>query len=209
MEYREAVYSDLGGSAQLLTRSFRDYSLFTLPLEEKWQLTTGYEKFLNDYFVMELLIYWKSGRIVVAEERGKIVGVGIFGPSSMRKNLWDYVRSGGLRLILPYLIHRRISVDKVKQMIPQVGVRKNTWVLDYLAVDSNFRETGVGTQLLKSKILPWIQENGGDQVAVTVSTHEGLAYYQGQDFKVIGKRRPIGSEYGFYNWRLTRGISLP
>jgi len=207
MEYREAIYSDIGGAAQLLTRAFFDYPTFVSLFNDQFRKTSGYEKFLDDYFVMELLIFWKKGKIVVAEEQGKIVGVGILESSKVKKGLWNYIRWGGCRLIIPYLLHRRMPGLGIKLTNERITVLNGMWSLSYLAVDTNFRGQGVGTQLLKQEILPLVQKNRGKKLMTVANTQESIRYYRSQHFEVVKRHRNTGEGFNFPNWQLVRNVS--
>lgn len=207
MEFRPAIRSDLAGLVQLLTRAFHAYPTFTMAFRPRFRGTAGYDQFLNDYFVMDLLIYWRKGKLVVAEEQGQLVGIGVMAAASVQPTWWDYVRSGGLRLVCPYLWHRRGSLAEISRADGMTRSPRDAWTLVYFAVDPAFQGRGVGTRLLKQQIIPTVRAAGAKRLTLVTNTQRNVKYYADQDFQVVTHHQVESQGIKVFNWQLMRSIT--
>lgn len=207
MEFRPAIRSDLSGLVQLMTRAFQSYPTFMMAFRAPFRETASYRQFLDDYFVMELLNYWRKGKIVVAEEQGKLIAIGVMAAPTVRLTWWDYLRSGGRRLIWPYLWHHRSGLTEIKRADGMTHLDQNTWTLVYFAVDPTFQGQGVGTRLLKQQIIPTVRAAGALRLTLVTNTQRNVHYYGDQDFQVVAQRQVDSRGVKVFNWQLTRSIS--
>ncbi|HJE86527.1 GNAT family N-acetyltransferase [Levilactobacillus brevis] len=208
MEFRPAIRSDLSGLVQLLTRAFYAYPTFTMALRSEFRGTTGYDKFLNDYFVMDLLLYWRKGKLVVAEEQGQLIGVGVMAAPNVRLTWWDYFRSGGLRLVWPYLWHRRGRLAEISRADGMAQPSQETWTLVYFAVDPDFQGRGVGTRLLNQQIIPTVRAAGAKSLTLVTNTQRNVRYYSDQSFQVVTHHQVNSQGVQVFNWQLTRQVTM-
>lgn len=204
MKFRTAVHSDLGGLVRLMTRAFQDYPTFTMAVDPAFQKTGGYRQFLDDYFVMALRSYWRQGQLVVAEEQGRPVVIGVLAAPTVKITWWNYLRCGGLRLVWPYLRHRQSRLREIERADGMAHPAEDTWTLIYFAVDPAVQGRGIGTALLQQQIVPMAKAAGAHQLTLVTNTHRNVAYYRGQGFQVMCKRQVTYSGRVVFNWQLTR-----
>lgn len=190
MKFRTAAHSDLGGLVRLMTRAFQDYTTFTMAVDPAFQKTGGYRQFLDDYFAMALRSYWRQGQLVVAEEQGGPVAVGVLAALTVKITWWNYLRCGGLRLVWPYLRHRQSRLREIERA-------------DGMAHPA-VQGRGIGTALLQQQIVPMAKAAGARQLTLVTNTHRNVAYYRGQGFRMMCKRQATYSGRVVFNWQLTR-----
>lgn len=177
MNYRKMNYNDLEQAAKLNAEAFADYPL----CEDIRKVFINEREFINfliEVFKVYIGAYFNKNSIFIGEEDSEIKSFSILvHPYAKEVNIIDYYKAGALTLI------KKLGIRKIFKLLhlvnavhkPSKNLKKKSWFLENLSVDSNCKGQRLGTRMIQECIIPFIKKhscNKNDVSFVTFTNDE-------------------------------------
>ncbi|MCQ4087590.1 N-acetyltransferase [Saccharibacillus sp. JS10] len=185
--YRLAKKHELHEVAALLTQSFLDYPLFSQLLSSSGDL---YQKQIFQLNWINTKLYAQQNSCFVGVVDGQIVSVMLLKKGgSTSPGLWQYIRSGGLKLAslagIPRALRIVRTLDAMKQACKPYD--QESWYVDSIAVAKHMQGQSLGSALFHSFLFPYIRKHGGGMITLVTHTESNKKFYCKNGFEVFSE----------------------
>lgn len=149
------------------------------------------------------------GSVFVAEEDFQIVGVAVLqAPNDQEINIIDFSHKESSTLInlagkdtLNAFINMCQMSDLACHRLPDPK-----WYLVLLAVSAEYKNRGIGSQLLQKSVIPSIAAQGGGLLAFNTNAEENRSFYQKNGFAEFDESVLYENGMKLGNWSYKRQI---
>lgn len=168
-----------------------------------------YRKFLISLFTIQSKIEFKNGLGTLIVENEQPIGIAFYGPSHTTTDLWDYLWTGGLKLI-PYFKNKMLlellKQNNLAEEACQNKAGRNTWYLSLLAVDAKYQGQHLGSNLLKQHVFPYLKGRHVQKLTLITNTENNCNFYKKFGFKNFDINILASKGHTVNNWSFIKNI---
>ena len=142
--------------------------------------------FMNCMISADLKVNRKLSTTFVAMEKGTIVAVAtLYRPGAKRASTARYLAEGCLKAIVRGGIKDSIAwIDMdTKAHQPCFDIKKDAWYLGSLSVGVAHQGAGVGSAFMQKCLIPYVRENGGQELCLVTNSEINRKFYEKNGFK--------------------------
>jgi len=180
INYREAKKNEIPQIAELVANSFGEYPMYTLTFRDKFCNRESFIKYITKLNKVHISANAKKHKCLVGVKDDKIVSVALLqNPNISRITLFDYIRAGGIGLLFPVGFKRLINFFEISNQAHLDCEKscKKDWYVELLAVLSNSKGQGIGSQMINDCLIPYVKKQGGKKIALTTNTEQNCKFY--------------------------------
>lgn len=185
MQFRKATTDDLKEMSQLAGTSFADYVIYEQSVKSTFKTMGEYHRFLYEMHYVLFATFLRKGSILVGIIDDEIVSLAVLeSPQFKSLTLWDYMWSGGLRLI-PYMFKNRLlhfmeKMDKASEKC--IDGTPHSWYLNVLAVSKLHQGKQLGTKMIQDCVIPFVKKRGGRRLSLITNNEVNQRFYSKNGF---------------------------
>ncbi|MBP1907682.1 ribosomal protein S18 acetylase RimI-like enzyme [Paenibacillus turicensis] len=185
MQFRKATRDDLKEMSQLAATSFADYVIYEQSVKSTFKTKAKYHRFLYEMHYVQFATFLRKGTSLVGTIDDEIVSFALLeSPQFKSLTLWDYVWSGGLRLI-PYMLKNRLlhfmnKMDKASEKC--IDGTPHSWYLSMLAVSKLHQGKQLGTKMIQDCVIPFVKKQGGRRLTLITNNEVNQKFYHKNGF---------------------------
>lgn len=205
LSFRMASKQDIEACTQILKDSFRGYPFFELYVTDPKKQA----KFLSAMYEVWMKTSFQNETVFVAEMDGAPVAVAVVkAPENKQSTPRDYLRAGGLRVVLAGGVLNTIRLMRTVHASDQAchNLPDPKWHLSLLAVSGSCKGHGVGSRMLNECIIPHIAGCGGGLLTFNTNTEENRAFYRKNGFEEFDEMICYGNGKQVGNWSYKKEI---
>lgn len=188
VKYREARIKEIEEISKLTTETFGNYPFFkyafkNLDSEEK------YIRYMNKLHYVHIKANMYKHKCFVGVIDGKIVSVALLqNPSVKRVTIFDYIKAGGVRLLFPVGFKSLINFFNIsKEAFKPCKEYRLAWYLELLAVSKEYKGMGLGSDMFKNCLIPYIKSINGTTLSLITNTEQNCKFYKKNGFDMFAK----------------------
>lgn len=203
IQYRKAKRSELEEVAHLSAEAFCAYPMFDVVLHKKFKDKKSYIKFTKELHHVLVKAYTRKHCCFVGIDQKEIVSMALLQRPDMKEvSLWDYVLSGGVKLILQggvktILKLMEISHEASKKIKNQC---KEAWYVELLAVNSEYRGKSLGSNMIQNGIIPFVKKHNGKAITLITNTQINRKFYKKNGFIELSESSITNGGRTIGNW---------
>lgn len=199
IEYRAALITELPQIAELIHRAFEGYPVFENAIAQK---KVKRNDFLYAIHELNVKTYMEKQNCFVCLVDGVIAATALLkSPDKPEPNLWEYLRMGGLSLLLRY---PRESIQLLSLLEKTTGhctkYEGRSWFLDVLAVVPEMHHKGIGSKMINDCMKPYISANGGGHLTLNTNTENNRLFYKRNGFDEFLSEKINYKKWNMGNW---------
>lgn len=202
LTFEKMCPEERGACAALAARAFTDYEYFTDYIPNDQRRT----RFLNTMLDIEVRINDGQADFFTAKIDGEIVAVAMLCPPEYKKpSDMAYIRAGFGKCFLQGGV-RDVAVwndMEGKAGEPCHSLGGQTWYLNLLTVEPEYKGQGLGSRMLRECILPYVKEHGGETLCLFTNSEVNRKFYQKNGFVEFDQRsfNRKGKQLGSWSYR--------
>ena len=188
IKYREARMDEIKEISRFTTETFGDYPFFkyafkNLDSEEK------YIKYMDKLHYVHMKANMYKYKCFVGTIDGKIVSAALLqNPNVKRVTIFDYIKAGGVGLLFPVGFKSLINFFDISEKAHKPCEKyKDTWYIESLAVNKNYKSRGLGSDMLNNCLIPYIKSEGGTKLTLITNTAQNCKFYEKNGFEMFDK----------------------
>ena len=185
MQFRKATPNDLKEMSQLAATSFADYVIYEQSVKSTFKTKADYHRFLYEIHYVQFATFLRKGISIVGTIDDEIVGLALLEPPQFKSlSLWDYVWSGGLRLI-PYMLKNRLLhfMDKMDKASKKcIDGTPQSWYLSMFAISKLHQGKQLGTKMIQDCVIPFVKKQGGRRLTLITNNEVNQKFYSKNGF---------------------------
>lgn len=188
--YREAKRDEIEKIAKLTTKSFGDYPFFKFAFEDKLKSDMVYYDYMDKLHLVHIKANMYKYKCFVGIEKNQIVSAVIIqNPNVKRVTLFDYIKAGGVKLLFPVGFVSLINFFNISEEAhkPCEKMYKNSWYIEMIAVDNDLKGKGLGSDMFKHCIFPYIKKFGAKTLTLITNTKQNCSFYEKNGFTLFSK----------------------
>lgn len=185
MQFRKATRDDLKEMSQLAATSFADYVIYEQSVKSTFKTSADYHRFLYEMHYVQFATFLNKGTILIGTIDEKIVSLALLqSPQFKSLTLWNYICSGGLRLI-PYMLKNRLLefmniMSKASEKC--LDGTPDSWYINIFAVSKLHQGKQLGTKLIQNCVIPFVKQQGGRRLTVMTNNEMNQKFYSKNGF---------------------------
>lgn len=203
IDYREATNKDFNRIAQLSAQSFANYPYFDCVFRDIFKSNQAYGSYMEKLHRVNIKANAQKNKCFVGVKDGKIVSTALIqDPSKEKAVVEDYVKAGGLSLAFPVGLQKILNFFHFSEDARTDCDQKypSAWYLEVLAVDHTMKGCGLGSSMLQDCLIPYIKEQGGQELTLITNTENNRAFYKKNGFHEFSARTLEQSGKTIRNW---------
>ena len=207
--YREATPKDYNRIAQLSALSFRNYPYFDFAFRNAFKDDDAYIAYMEKLHRIHIKANLPQNKCFVGLKDGKIVSAALLqDPAKKKAAVEDYVKAGGLRLIFPVGFSKILNFFRISEDARADCDQKypSAWYLEILAVDGSMKGCGLGSGMLRECLIPYIQNQGGQELTLITNTELNRKFYTKNGFREFSARTLEQDGQRIGNWSFCRNL---
>ena len=202
LTFEKMCPEERGACAALAARAFTDYEYFTDYIPNDQRRT----RFLNTMLDIEVRINDGQADFFTAKIDGEIVAVAMLCPPEYKKpSDMAYIRAGFGKCFLQGGVRDVAAWNDMegKAGEPCHSLGGQTWYLNLLTVEPEYKGQGLGSRMLRECILPYVKEHGGETLCLFTNSEVNRKFYQKNGFVEFDQRsfNRKGKQLGSWSYR--------
>ena len=202
LTFEKMCPEERGACAALAARAFMDYEYFTDYIPNDQRRT----RFLNTMLDIEVHINDGQADFFTAKIDGEIVAVAMLCPPEYKKpSDMAYIRAGFGKCFLQGGVRDVAAWNYMegKAGEPCHSLGGQTWYLNLLTVEPEYKGQGLGSRMLRECILPYVKEHGGETLCLFTNSEVNRKFYQKNGFVEFDQRsfNRKGKQLGSWSYR--------
>lgn len=202
LTFEKMCPEERGACAALAARAFMDYEYFTDYIPNDQRRT----RFLNTMLDIEVRINDGQADFFTAKIDGEIVAVAMLCPPEYKKpSDMAYIRAGFGKCFLQGGVRDVAAWNDMegKAGEPCHSLGGQTWYLNLLTVEPEYKGQGLGSRMLRECILPYVKEHGGETLCLFTNSEVNRKFYQKNGFVEFDQRsfNRKGKQLGSWSYR--------
>ena len=188
IKYRKIKNDEIKTVAEMVAKTFGEYPMYTLTFRDKFKQTEDFIRYMKKLDEIHIRANAKKHICFVGLIDGKIVSVALLQtPSVKRVSLWDYISSGGVRLLFPVGFRRLLDFFAVSNKAHEPCERGHggAWYVELLAVSQENKGQGLGSKMISDCLIPHVQSQQGKELALITNTEKNCEFYKKNRFEII------------------------
>lgn len=209
IEYREARQDEAEYIARLAALSFGHYPFFDFAFQSALKNENAYFRYMEKLHRVHTRANMKRHKCFVGVENGRIVSSALLqDPSKSRISVWDYIMSGGVRVLFPVGFSRILDFFAASEEghLDCAERHPDAWYIELLAVDTDMKSCGLGSGMINDCLIPYIRENGGGKLALTTNTEKNCVFYEKNGFDCFAERSLCRCGQEIKNWSFVKAV---
>ena len=204
LTFEKMCPEERGACAALAARAFMDYEYFTDYIPNDQRRT----RFLNTMLDIEVRINDGQADFFTAKIDGEIVAVAMLCPPEYKKpSDMAYIRAGFGKCFLQGGLRDVAAWNDMegKAGEPCHSLGGQTWYLNLLTVEPEYKGQGLGSRMLRECILPYVKEHGGETLCLFTNSEVNRKFYQKNGFVEFDQRsfNRKGKQLGSWSYRIS------
>ena len=182
LTFSQITDEQLMEAALLSAEAFYDYEYIVNYIADEKRR----KKFMDCMISADLKVNRKLSTTFVAMEKGTIVAVAtLYRPGAKRASTARYLAEGCLKAIVRGGIKDSIAwIDMdTKAHQPCFDIKKDAWYLGSLSVGVAYQGAGVGSAFMQKCLIPYVRENGGQELCLVTNSEINRKFYKKNGFK--------------------------
>ncbi len=188
IKYREAYNKEIKEIAKMVAESFGEYPMYTLTFRDKFKTQEEFISYITKLNKVHMSANAKKHKCFVGVENKKIVSIALLqNPNIKRISLWDYIISGGVRLLFPIGFKRLIDFFNISNKTHEACEREHqdAYYIELLAVSKESKCMGLGTKMINDCLIPYVKSQGGKEIALITNTKSNCKFYEKNRFRMF------------------------
>lgn len=184
--YREIKKEEIKEVAKMVTESFGDYPFYLLTFEDKFKKKDKLFKYLEKLNCIHILSNFRKHKVIVGVENNKIISILILqNPKLKRLSIWDYILSGGIKLVFPVGFKRIIDFFKISNKVHEdiENNYPNSLYIELLVISKELKEKGYGSKLFNEFLFPYLKNEGIKELSLITNTEINSKFYLKNGFQ--------------------------
>ncbi len=186
IKYRKAYNKEIKEIAKMVAESFGEYPMYTLTFREKFKTQEEFISYITKLNKVHIRANATKHKCFVGIENKKIVCVALLqNPNIKRISLWDYIISGGVRLLFPVGFKRLIEFFNISNKTHEACEREHNdaYYIELLAVSKTSKCMGLGSKMINDCLIPYVKSQGGKEIALITNTENNCKFYEKNVFR--------------------------
>lgn len=199
MFFRKAKKGELIEIAELMTKSFSDYSCFKVYIKDRGARL----RFLKSVFMMFAKACYKQQDILVGVQNEEIVAVAMLkAPDKPELSLWDFGLAGGINVLIAGGLKDTFEILSMSKELSSMCYKTypHSWYLTWFAISDLCQGQGVGSSMLNDCVKPYIAEHGGGTFTLITNEERNRAFYVKNGFTEFHGTEIYRNNQSFGNW---------
>ncbi|WP_394522681.1 GNAT family N-acetyltransferase [Lacrimispora sp. JR3] len=201
--YRKVRQDELDQAAELLTKSFEDYSFFNMYAGNNIKK----RDFVHAIQEANLKTAYKKYTVIAGAKDNQMVSLAqLKPPHKSEAGFFDYLLGGGIKIILTGGLKNAMELLKMNEEATAVchDQTGRVWYLSTLAVSTAHQGQGLGSKMLHDCIIPYIEKRGGGLLTLITNTEKNREFYKKNGFEEFHSMtiRRNGKELGNWSYRM-------
>lgn len=188
IKYREVYNKEIKEIAKMVAESFGEYPMYTLTFRDKFKTQEEFISYITKLNKVHISANAKKHKCFVGVENKKIVSVALLqNPNIKRISLWDYIISGGVRLLFPVGFKRLIDFFNISNKTHEACEREhsNAYYIELLAVSKESKGMGLGTKMINDCLIPYAKSQEGKEITLITNTKNNCKFYEKNEFRMF------------------------
>lgn len=184
--YREIKKEEIKEVAKMITKSFGNYPFYLLTFEDKFKNKEKLYKYLEKLNRIYILSNFRKHKVIVGIENNKIISVLMLqDPKSKRLSIWDYIVSGGIKLVFPVGFKRIIDFFKISNKVHEEVENNypNSLYIELLVISNELKGKGYGSKLFNEFLFPYLKKEGIKELSLITNTEINSKFYLKNGFQ--------------------------
>ncbi len=209
IEYREIDGSEIKGVAKMAAEAFGEYPMYTLTLRDKFKKREDFIQYMAKLNEVHIRANAKKHICFIGLINGEIVSVALLqNPKIKRISLWDYISSGGIRLLFPVGFKRLLDFFRISNKAHEACKKecKEAWYVELLAVSREGKGKGLGSKMISDCLIPYANSKGGKEIALITNTEGNCRFYEKNSFRMFSCDALTYKDKRISNWSFAREL---
>lgn len=204
--YEEAKNSEVKEISKMSTESFGYYPFFDFVFKDAFKNYDDYFKYMDKLHYVHIKANMRKYKCFVGKENGKILSsIIIQKPKAQNVTLFDYIVSGGIKLIFPIGIFKILKFFKISEDANKECMNKypNSWYIEMLVVNPKQKGKGLGSKMLNDFAFNYVKNENGNEICLITNTENNSRFYKKNGFYEIEKKQLEYGDKKIDNWSFT------
>lgn len=207
--YQLATKEDIPALSGIIALSFQDYPLYVKFTKFGFEDQTSYLNFLSQLMAVQMRIDLKKGAGIVILDDDQPVGAAFFSPSLVENNIWDYFRTGGLRLFRYFkggLLNGLLEQTDIAEGICRNKADEQTWYLSMLAISRGYQGQHLGHRVLIDQVFPYLKTRQIERLTLITNTEKNCRFYEANGFECFDQTKLALKDQIVQSWCFSRRL---
>ncbi|MDO4837559.1 MAG: GNAT family N-acetyltransferase [Clostridia bacterium] len=201
--YREATKAEIPAVAKLAAASFGHYPFFDFAFLPVLKTPEAYTAYMEKLHAIHIRANMAHHKCFIGVQDGCMVSAALLqNPKEKRVTLPDYIKAGGVRLVFPVGMRKILDFFAVSEEAQQDCAPNypDARYLEMLVVAPDRKGSGLGSSMLKDCLLPYMQQQGGKELALITNTAVNCRFYEKNGFSEFAHRTLERNGQQIDNW---------
>ena len=203
LSYERMQPTELLSCADLAARAFGDYEYFSIYVTNNKKR----QRFLQALLRSEFRSNQNSAAFFTAKKDGILAAVAMLcAPDYRKPSDAQYLRNGYLAAMLHGGVRNVSAWNEMEKnaVAPCHSLTGKTWYLSLLTVDPNLAKQGIGSDMLRNCLCPYVQQYGGKALCLFTNSQRNRLFYQKNGFTEFHSQQFSynGKQIGSWSYRL-------
>ncbi len=187
IEYKKYNNSYEKEVIDIFVKAFENYPLFEI-VKGDFKSDEKYRSFYNSFMRSLFKATIRKNECYIGINNGNVIDLVIIdSPTDKPVGFLDYVICGGIKPILKLGLFNALKYLKLSDETEYVvkSIKEPRWHLYFLVVDPKYHGIGIGSDAIKSFLIPYVKEKNGKLITVTTNAKLNLNFYTNNGFSLI------------------------